>query len=55
METARAMGDHPFTDRLRKASMAVALKLGGWEKSSHSKWEEPERRTRGDSALFETY
>jgi len=33
MVTARAMGDHPFTDKLRKASMAVALKLGGWEKA----------------------
>ena len=44
MVTARAMGDHPFTDRLRKASMAVALKLGGWERSSHSKRDGPKRR-----------
>jgi TetR/AcrR family transcriptional repressor of nem operon len=45
MVTARAMGDHPFADRLRKASITVALKLGGWEKSLHSKRAGPKRRT----------
>jgi TetR/AcrR family transcriptional repressor of nem operon len=54
MVTARAMGDHPFTDRLRKASMAVALKLGGWEKARIPN-RRTERRTRGHSALFQTF
>jgi AcrR family transcriptional regulator len=30
MVTARAVDDHNFADKLRKASMAVALRLGGW-------------------------
>ena len=54
MVTARAMGDHPFTDRLRKASMAVALKLGGWEKARIPN-RRTERRTGGHSALFQTF
>lgn len=37
MVTARAVDDHAFADNLRKASMAVALKLGGWRKRSNSK------------------
>src|SRR5262249_11476494 len=37
MVTARAVDDHRFADKLRKASMAVALKLGGWENRTNSK------------------
>jgi AcrR family transcriptional regulator len=37
MVTARALDDHNFADKLRKASMAVALTLGGWGSSSNSK------------------
>lgn len=37
MVTARAVEDHRFADKLRKASMAIALKLGGWENRANSK------------------
>jgi TetR/AcrR family transcriptional regulator, transcriptional repressor for nem operon len=37
MVTARAVDDHAFANKLRKASMAVALELGGWEKAANSK------------------
>jgi len=37
MVTARAVEDHRLADKLRKASMAVALKLGGWENKANSK------------------
>jgi len=37
MVTARAVDDHNLADKLRRASMAVALKLGGWEKRANSK------------------
>ena len=37
MVTARAVEDHRFADKLRKASMAIALKLGGWENTANSK------------------
>jgi AcrR family transcriptional regulator len=35
MVIARAMEDRTFADELRKASIAVALKLGGWNKTSN--------------------
>jgi AcrR family transcriptional regulator len=37
MVLARAMDDRTFADKLRKASMAVALNLGGWDKTSNRK------------------
>jgi TetR/AcrR family transcriptional repressor of nem operon len=37
MVVARAMADRALADELRAACMAVALKLGGWEKDSESK------------------
>jgi|SRR5215831_19280697 len=36
MVTARAVDDHRFADKLRKACMAVALKIGGWENRANS-------------------
>ena len=46
MVTARAVEDHRFAHKLRKASMAIALKLGGWENRANSNsrgWVRPGR------------
>jgi TetR/AcrR family transcriptional repressor of nem operon len=37
MVIARATDDRTFADQLRKAAMAVALDLGGWDKNKKSK------------------
>jgi hypothetical protein len=37
MIVARTMVDQALADELRTACMAVALHLGGWDKSSRSK------------------
>src|SRR5579863_5529471 len=46
MVVARAMADRAIADELREACMAVALKLGGWEKESKSKARKPKHRVR---------
>jgi AcrR family transcriptional regulator len=51
MVTARAVDDHTFADRLRNASMAVALQLGGWENGSGSKSDGSRRQIRGAKRL----
>jgi len=46
MVVARAMVNRAVADELREACMAVALKLGGWEKESKSKARKPKHRVR---------
>jgi len=46
MVVARAMLNRAVADELREACMAVALKLGGWEKASESKAKKSKHRTR---------
>jgi len=46
MVVARAMVNRAVADELREACMAVALKLGGWEKESKSKARKSRHRVR---------
>ena len=46
MVVARAMAKRAIADELREACMAVALKLGGWEKESKSKARKSRHRVR---------
>ena len=45
MVTARAVDDDAFADKLRRASMEVALTLGGWQNRPNSKTGGPARRS----------
>ena len=47
MVVARAMVNRAIADELREACMAVALKLGGWDKESKSKAKKSKHRVRG--------
>jgi hypothetical protein len=46
MVVARAMVNRAIADELREACMAVALKLGGWDKESKSKARKSKHRVR---------
>jgi len=41
MVIVRASHDHPLTEELRSAAMAVALRLGGWDDTTGSKARRP--------------
>jgi hypothetical protein len=47
MVVARSVVDRAVADELRDACMAMALKLGGWDKATNSK-RQPFRRRRGE-------
>jgi hypothetical protein len=51
MVTARAVNDDAFANQMLKASMAVALKFGGWENNSKSKSNGSRHRTTGAKRL----
>jgi len=47
MVVARAVVNRAIADELRESCMAVALKLGGWDKESKSKAKKSKHRVRG--------